>query len=92
MLLRVWPTAFLLLLLTWFQVQLWTGRGSLPSVWQLRTELGQKQQRNEQLATEIAQLQAQIKDLNEGQVIVEERARASLLMLKPNEIFVQTRQ
>jgi cell division protein FtsB len=43
------------------------------------------QQRNDQLASEV-------RDLQEGLDMVEELARAELGMVKPNEIFVQIAQ
>ncbi|HEY0885415.1 MAG TPA: septum formation initiator family protein, partial [Ramlibacter sp.] len=42
----------------------------------------QAHQANERLASEV-------RDLKEGQEMIEERARAELGMVKPNEIYVQ---
>lgn len=81
--------AFLLTLLVIVQAQLWVGRGSVPRVNQMRAEITQlelanaeAQQRNDQIANEV-------RDLQEGLDTVEELARQDLGMVKPNEIFVQ---
>ena len=68
--------------------QLWFGRGSVPNVAKLTQQLADQKQRNEKAAHTNARLAAEIADLREGLEIVEERARAELGMVKPNEIFV----
>jgi cell division protein FtsB len=81
--------AFLVALLVIVQAQLWFGRGSVPQVNDMRKELAQlevanreAQQRNNQIANEVS-------DLQDGLEMVEELARQDLGMVKPNEIFVQ---
>ena len=80
--------AFLLLLLGVVHAQLWFGRGSVGAVATLHQKLqaqlaanAQAQQANDRLASEV-------RDLKEGLAMVEEKARAELGMVKPNEIFV----
>jgi cell division protein FtsB len=80
--------AFLLLI----QYQLWLGKGSLPRGVQLRAELAQAQQANEQARARNAQLEAELRDLREGLEMVEEKARFELGMIKPDEIYVQVRR
>lgn len=79
----------LLALLVVLQAQLWFGRGSLPDVMRLRQQLKEQKQHNQvaQLANE--RLGAELNDLKDGLEMVEERARAEIGMVKPNEIFVQ---
>ena len=79
----------LIALLVVLQAQLWFGRGSLPDVMRLRQQLKEKKQHNQaaQLANE--RLGAELNDLKDGLEMVEERARAEIGMVKPNEIFVQ---
>jgi cell division protein FtsB len=79
----------LIALLVVLQAQLWFGRGSLPDVMRLRQQLKEQKQHNQaaQLANE--RLGAELNDLKDGLEIVEERARAEIGMVKPNEIFVQ---
>ena len=82
----------LITLLLVLHAQLWFGRGSVPKVSRMKTELAvletvnqQAQQRNERLAHEVP-------DLQEGLGMVEELARQDLGMVRPNEIFVQIAQ
>jgi len=79
----------LIALLVVLQAQLWFGRGSLPDVMRLRQQLKEQKQQNQaaQLANE--RLGAELDDLKDGLEMVEERARAEIGMVKPNEIFVQ---
>lgn len=76
-------------LLAIVQAQLWFGPGSLPNVNELRQELAQQQQANEDARRRLEQLNAELSDLKEGLNMVEERARHELGMVKSNEIFVQ---
>jgi cell division protein FtsB len=80
--------AVLIALLAVVHAQLWVGRGSVGNVAQMQRKLqaqkaanAQAQQANERLASEV-------RDLKEGLEMVEEKARAELGMVKPNEIFV----
>lgn len=89
---RRFVPALLILLLLVLHVQLWLGRGSVPQVSQMKQELTaldlanrDAQQRNQQIANEV-------NDLQEGLDMVEELARQDLGMVKPNEIFVQIAQ
>ena len=76
-------------LLAIVQAQLWFGPGSLPHVSELRQELAQQKQANEDARRRMEQLRAEVNDLKEGLNMVEERARHELGMVKANEIFVQ---
>jgi cell division protein FtsB len=76
-------------LLAIVQAQLWFGPGSLPHVRELRQELAQQKQANEEARRRMEQLSAEVNDLKEGLNMVEERARHELGMVKANEIFVQ---
>ena len=79
---RVVPIALIALLVI-LHVQLWSGRGSVPTVAKMTLELETKtqQQANDRLAAEV-------RDLKEGLEMVEEKARLELGMVKPNEIYV----
>jgi cell division protein FtsB len=76
-------------LLAIVQAQLWFGPGSLPHVSELRQELAQQKQANEEARRRMEQLSAEVNDLKEGLNMVEERARHELGMVKANVIFVQ---
>ena len=81
--------AILLALLVIFQAQLWLGRGSLPHVNELKQRLGVQQQANVEAQARNERLGAEVRDLQEGLEMIEEKARLDLGMVKPNEIFVQ---
>ncbi len=76
-------------LLAILQVQIWVGRGSVPSVQQMEERLADMQRQNEASQAENDRLAAEVRDLKEGLDMVEEKARSELGMVKPNEIFVQ---
>ena len=81
--------SLLIALLVILHGQLWLGRGSLPNVAKLRTELSEQNQRNSQAMLANHQLEAEVRDLKEGLEMVEEQARMELGMVKTNEIYVQ---
>ena len=82
----VFTLAVLLLLV---QVDLWFGKSGLPYVMSLQAQLREQQTANDAARTRNAQLQAEVSDLKEGLEMVEEKARAELGMVRPNEILVQ---
>ena len=82
-------TVALLLLLAGVQGQLWLGSGGLPAVLHMRSELAAKQQANVERRQANVRLVAEVEDLRQGLEMVEERARADLGMVKPDEILVQ---
>lgn len=82
----VFTLAVLLLLV---QADLWFGKSGLPYVMSLQSQLREQQAANDAARTRNAQLQAEVSDLKEGLEMVEEKARAELGMVKPNEILVQ---
>jgi len=82
-------TVLLLLLLGVAQGQLWLGDGGLPQVMRLQSQLEAQMQRNEAQRGANQRLVAEVDDLRQGLEMVEERARADLGMVKPDEILVQ---
>ncbi|WP_422085863.1 MULTISPECIES: cell division protein FtsB [Variovorax] len=86
---RFVPPIILLLLLGVLQWQLWNGRGSVRDVAQLRTKLADQKEANAKATLNNERLTSEVNDLKEGLEMVEERARAELGMVKPNEVFVQ---
>ncbi len=76
-------------LLLILQGQLWLGRGSLLSVWQLGQQLQVQKKQNAVAQRANEQLVSELRDLREGLEMVEEQARKEIGMVKPNEIFVQ---
>jgi cell division protein FtsB len=81
--------ALLIALLVLFHAQLWTGRGSIPSVREMQHKLDDQAAKNAKAQLGNDQLAAEVRDLKEGLEMVEEKARSELGMVKPNEIFVQ---
>jgi cell division protein FtsB len=71
-------TLVLVALLALVQADLWFGKGGLPRVVQLQTQLNAQRAAN-----------AEVRDLKEGLEMVEERARMDLGMVRPDEILVQ---
>ena len=86
---RGWVSAALLALLVLLHVQLWFGRGSVPKVAELKSQLAEQTELNQQAQRANDRLAAEVRDLKEGLTMVEEKARSELGMVKPNEIFVQ---
>ncbi|HYF43488.1 MAG TPA: septum formation initiator family protein [Ramlibacter sp.] len=84
---RVVPAVLLVLLLV-VHAQLWFGRGSVGSVSDMQRKLDAQKAANVQAQQANDRLAAEVRDLKEGLEMVEEKARAELGMVKPNEIFV----
>ncbi len=85
---RIVPIVLLALLLI-LQWQLWSGRGSVRDVSQLEDKLAQQKDANAKAALANDRLASEVRDLQEGLEMVEERARQELGMVKPNELLVQ---
>ena len=81
--------ALLIGLLAVVQAQLWLGRGSVGDVAQMQQKLDEQKARNVIAQQANERLSAEVRDLQEGLEMVEEKARSELGMVKPNEIFVQ---
>ncbi len=79
----------LIALLAVMHAQLWQGRGSLANVKLLQAKLDTQKTKNVQAQLVNDQLAAEVRDLQEGLEMVEEKARGELGMVKPNEIYVQ---
>ena len=80
---------FMLLLLVGIHAQLWTGRGSVGHVQELRQQIAEQQAANAQARAVNEHLAAEVGDLKSGLEMVEEKARNELGMVKPGEIYVQ---
>ncbi len=87
-----WATVAIAALLLLVQADLWFGKGNLPYVMTLRKQLVAQRAANEQARQRNARVAAEVVDLREGLEMVEEKARAELGMVKPNEILVQISQ
>lgn len=82
----VWILVIVLVLL---QYRLWVGDGSLAEVWQLHRKVDEQKAENVRLEERNQTLDAEVKDLKQGQAAVEERAREELGMIRKGETFYQ---
>jgi cell division protein FtsB len=82
-------TIVLLALLAVVHAELWFGKGGVPRVMSLRAQVQRQQAQNNQAQAVNEQLAAEVRDLQEGLEMVEEKARTELGMIKPDEIYVQ---
>ena len=82
-------TVALLLLMAAVHVGLWLGDAGLPQVMKLQAQLEAQRQRNTSQLRANERLVAEVEDLRQGLEMVEERARADLGMIKPDEMLVQ---
>jgi cell division protein FtsB len=80
----------LVALLLLLQLKLWVGSGGWREVEQLETTVAAQREENAKLQQRNAALRAEVEDLKQGQAAVEERARAELGMIKPDETFYRT--
>ncbi len=80
-------TLLLFILLSWLQYSLWLGKNGIHDYMRIKKDVVNQQNYNTKLKVRNDQLFAEINDLNEGQVALEERARNELGMIKPGEIF-----
>ena len=76
-------------LLVVVQGDLWLGKGNLPYVMGLQKQLDAQRAANVQARDRNARLAAEVSDLRDGLEMVEEKARAELGMVRPDEILVQ---
>ncbi len=79
----------LIALILAIQYPLWLGKGSWLKVWEFSRQVSQQKEKNVQLATRNAGLDAEVRDLKQGIDAVEERARAEFGMIKADEVFYQ---
>ena len=76
-------------LLALVQYPLWLGQGSWLRVWELDRQLSLQQEVNAGKRMRNEGLEAEVADLRDGTIAIEERARYELGMVKRDEIFVQ---
>src|SRR5690606_2326326 len=82
-------TLALLSLLAVVHAELWFGKGGVPRVMALSAQLQEHEGRNQAAQQFNEQLAAEVRDLQEGLEMVEEKARSELGMVRPDEIYVQ---
>lgn len=77
----------LIALLILLQLKLWVGAGGWREVEQLQATVATQTAENAKLQQRNAALAAEVDDLKSGEAAIEERARAELGMIKPEETF-----
>jgi cell division protein FtsB len=75
-------------LLVLVQAELWFGKGGVPHVMALQSDLTAQQAANDVLRARNERTQAEVADLKEGLEMVEEKARRELGMVRPDETLV----
>ena len=80
---------FLVALVLALQYPLWLGKGGWTRVRDLERSLAQQQESNARLKARNDALDAEVRDLKEGNDAIEERARLDLGMIKRDETFYQ---
>ena len=81
--------AILAVLAVALQYPLWIGKGGWMRVWELERNLAQQHENNARLKARNDALDAEVRDLKEGNEAIEERARLELGMVKRDETFYQ---
>ena len=79
----------LIALLALVHAELWFGKGGVPRMMQLESQLAAQRSANRAATDRNSQLAAEVRDLKEGLEMVEEKARLELGMVKPDEILVR---
>ena len=82
-------TLVLMVALALTNAELWFGNGGLPRKLELESALQAQRADNDAKRARNAKLSAEVRDLQEGLEMVEEKARYELGMVKPDEILVQ---
>jgi cell division protein FtsB len=81
--------AALATLLVALQYPLWIGKGGWMRVWELDRQVAAQREVNARLKARNDALDAEVRDLKQGQDAIEERARLELGMVKNDEVFYQ---
>ena len=71
------------------QYPLWIGKGGWTRVWDLDRQLVAQRETNGRLKARNDALDAEVRDLKQGQEAIEERARMELGMIRRDEVFYQ---
>ena len=80
---------FLAALVLVLQYPLWFGKGGWTRVRELERTLAMQQESNARLKARNDAMDAEVRDLKEGNEAIEERARLELGMVKRDETFYQ---
>ncbi len=84
-----WFAAALVAALLLLQYRIWFSGDGVGEVLRLRTAVAGQEADNQRLSDRNRQLAAEVRDLKQGYVALEERARTDLGMIGSNETFFQ---
>jgi cell division protein FtsB len=84
-----WFAGALVAALLLLQYRIWFSADGVGEVLRLRTAVAGQEADNQRLSARNSQLSAEVRDLKQGFVALEERARTDLGMIGPNETFYQ---
>jgi len=77
------------ILIALLQYPLWLGKGSWLRVWNVNQQITEQKDKNSSFKQRNETLNAEVRDLKQGNAAIEERARTELGMIKQDEVFYQ---
>ena len=78
-----------MILIGLLQYPLWLGKGSWLRVWNVNQQIDEQKDKNAAFKQRNETLNAEVRDLKQGNAAIEERARSELGMIKQDEVFYQ---
>jgi cell division protein FtsB len=82
-------TLIFVILIALLQYPLWLGKGSWLRVWNVNQQIVEQKDKNAAFKQRNETLNAEVRDLKQGNAAIEERARTELGMIKQDEVFYQ---
>ena len=82
-------TLIFVILIALLQYPLWLGKGSWLRVWNVNQQIDEQKDKNAAFKQRNETLNAEVRDLKQGNAAIEERARSELGMIKQDEVFYQ---
>ena len=82
-------TLIFVILIALLQYPLWLGKGSWLRVWNVNQQIDEQKDKNVAAKQRNETLNAEVRDLKQGNAAIEERARSELGMIKQDEVFYQ---
>lgn len=82
-------TLIFVVLIALLQYPLWLGKGSWLRVWNVNQQIDEQKEKNTSYKQRNQTLNAEVRDLKQGNAAIEERARSELGMIKQDEVFYQ---
>ncbi len=82
-------TLIFVILIALLQYPLWLGKGSWLRVWNVNQQITEQKDKNATFKQRNETLNAEVRDLKQGNAAIEERARSELGMIKQDEVFYQ---